>query len=311
MNEYNYEFINQYNSVISPSTVHVKNTGLARFFKRYLLQEAESVFDFTLPETWAKNYFLTVLYCMGYISVADIKPFGVIPQHCGIGGYTVQYQPYYVTLANPLYQSRELIIGKDCEVIRLQPDYCGLYDLVDYYGDLMALCAETMGGNILNSKMSFVFAADNKASAESYKELYDQLASGNPIAVADKKLFRDDGTLAVQMFVQNVGQNFIADKLVDTMRNIRNQFLTDIGIPNVNLAKKSGVTDSEVAANDLEVRAKISLWYDSISEDMERVRKMFGLSEDELKVEWRKPEGGDLNGMALDSGSVQSGSDDI
>lgn len=304
MSDYTYEFINGYNSIISPSTVHVKNTGLARFFKRYLLQEAESVFEFTLPKTWSKNYFLTVLYVLGYVAVADIKPFGVIPQHCGLGGFTVQYQPYYVTIANPLFQSRELTIGRECEVIRLQQDYCGLYDIVDYYGDLMALCAETMGGNILNSKLSFVFAADNKASAESYKELFDRIASGEPMTVGDKKLFRDDGTLAVQMFVQNVGQNFIADKLVDTMRNIRNMFLTDIGIPNVNLAKKSGVTDSEVAANDMEVKAKVSLWYDSIREDMERVRNMFGIPESELNVSWRAVDGGGKDGVSVDPGTV-------
>lgn len=304
MSDYTYEFINGYNSIISPSTVHVKNTGLARFFKRYLLQEAESVFDFTLPKTWSKNYFLTVLYVLGYVAVADIRPFGVIPQHCGLGGFTVQYQPYYVTIANPLFQSRELTIGRECEVIRLQQDYCGLYDIVDYYGDLMALCAETMGGNILNSKLSFVFAADNKASAESYKEIFDRVASGEPMTVGDKKLFRDDGTLAVQMFVQNVGQNFIADKLVDTMRNIRNMFLTDIGIPNVNLAKKSGVTDSEVAANDMEVKAKVSLWYDSIREDMERVRNMFGIPESELSVSWRAVDGGEEDGVSVDPRTV-------
>ena len=52
MNSYIYEFINSYNSTVSPSTVHIKNTGLARFFKRYLLQEAISVFDWKLPEKW-------------------------------------------------------------------------------------------------------------------------------------------------------------------------------------------------------------------------------------------------------------------
>ena len=58
---YNYEFINTYNSTMSPSTVHVKNTGLARFFKRYLLQEAFSVFEWKMPENFDKNYFLYVL----------------------------------------------------------------------------------------------------------------------------------------------------------------------------------------------------------------------------------------------------------
>lgn len=51
----NYAQYNAYNSVVSPSTVHVKNTGLAQFFKRYLLQQAMSVFEWKMPEYWARN----------------------------------------------------------------------------------------------------------------------------------------------------------------------------------------------------------------------------------------------------------------
>lgn len=305
MNDYSYNFINKYNSSFSPSTVHVKNTGLAQFFKRYLLQEAESVFDYTLPETWDSNYFLTVLYVAGFISVVEIPGYGVLPQHCTIGGRNVMYQPYFTQVANPISRTfKKYIIGKDTELIKLENDYCGLFDIVDYYGDLLALCAETMAGNVLNSKLSYVFAADNKASSASFKEVFDRIASAEPMVVADKNLFRDDGTLAVNLFLQNVGQNFIADRLVDTMRNIRNMFLTDIGIPNVNLAKQSGVTDSEVAANDMEVKAKVSIWFDNVTAGMKRVRDMFGLSESELNVKWRNAGGAD-NGLAVDTGTVQ------
>ena len=309
MNDYTYTFINQYNASISPSTVHVKNTGLAQFFKRYLLQEAESVFEFTLPETWDLNYFLSVLYVVGFVSVIDIPGYGVLPQHCTLGGRNVQYQPYFIQVSNPISQTfKRFVIGKDTELIKLENDYCGLYDLVDYYGDIMALCAETLGVNILNSKLSFVFAAGGKAEAESYKKLYDQVASGNPMAVADKHLFNDDGTLAVQLFTQNVGQNFIGDKLIDAMRNIRNQFLTDIGIPNINLAKQSGVTDSEVAANDLEVKAKVSIWFDNITQGMKRVRNMFGIPENLLNVKWR---GGKSYGLDVNTGALQPGRNDF
>ena len=53
----NYETINLYNSSFSPSTVHVKNTGLQRYFRKYLLQKAISVFKWTLPEEWDEDYF--------------------------------------------------------------------------------------------------------------------------------------------------------------------------------------------------------------------------------------------------------------
>lgn len=288
---YSFNEINMYNSVVSPSTVHVKNTGLAKFFKRYLLQEAMSVFDFTLPKTWDKNYFLYVLYVIGYIAVMRTDKYGVIPQHGSLGGYNVMYQPYYVIVSNPLFdRTYNLTIGTQTEIIKLQPDYCGLYDIVDYYGDLMALCAETAAGNVLNSKLSYVFAAANKAQAESLKKLYDNVASGEPAQFIDKNMKEEGGELPVAMLQQNVGQNFIADRVLDTMRTIRNMFLTDIGIENVNINKASGVSAEEVAANNLEVKAKVSTWYDSIRDGMERVRAMFGLSESELSVKWRKVE---------------------
>lgn len=282
---YNYEFINAYNGVMSPSTVHVKNTGLARFFKRYLLQEAFSVFDWKMPETWDKNYFLYVLYVIGFIGIVETDRYGVIPQHGGLGGYTVQYQPQYMLISNPLIAGTlKPVIGEDCVCLRLQPDYCGLYDIIDYYGDLMALCAEAAGVNLLNSKLSFIFAAENKATAESFKKLYDQIAGGEPAVFADKNLFDDEGNLRVSMFNQNVGENFITDRLLDTMRTIRCQFLTDIGIPNANTDKRERLITDEVNANNFETRAKCAVWLDELKKGCKQAREMFGI---ELSVDWR------------------------
>lgn len=282
-----YEALNAYNGVISPSTVHVKNTGLARFFKRYLTQEAMSVFEWEMPETWDKAYFLYVLYLIGYIGILDTDRFGVIPQHGGLGGYNVFYAPKYMIINNPLFKKTyQPNIGEDCTVLRLEPDYCGLYDLVDYYGDLMALTAETAGVNLLNSKLSYIFAADNKATAESFKALYDDIASGNPAAFADKKLLDDDGSLRVTLFTQNVGQNFIADKLLEVLRDIRCMFLTDIGIPNANTQKRERLITDEVNANNFETKSKCTLWLDELQKGCRQAEEMFpGLR---LRVNWRK-----------------------
>lgn len=283
---YDYSVINAYNGVISPSTVHIKNTGLARFFKRYLLQEAMSVFEWTMPDSWERNYFLYVLYVWGYIGVLDAgERFGVIPQHCGLSGYSVQYQPTEAIFANPLFGSKRLTLGSECELIRLQPDYLGLYDIVDYYGDLMALTAETAGVNILNSKLSYIFAAQNKAAAESYKKIYDEVSGGNPAVFVDKNLLDDEGRLTVQLFEQNVGQNFIADRLLDSMQTIRNQFLTAVGIPNANTDKRERLITSEVDANNFETRANCVLWLDELQKCCRRASDMFGI---ELTVDWRK-----------------------
>ena len=281
-----YDSVNMYNAHISPSTVHVKNTALAQFFKRYLLQEAMSVFEWEMPETWDRAYFLYVLYVMGYIGIINTDRFGVIPQHGGLGGYNVFYAPRYMLISNPLFsRTYQPDIDVDCVCLRLEPDYIGLYDIVDFYGDLMALTAETAGVNILNSKLSFVFAADNKASAESYKKLYDDVASGEPMAVVDKQLLDENGELRVQMFTQDVGKNFIADRLLEVLRDIRCMFLTDIGIPNANTQKRERLITDEVNANNGETRSKCMLWLAELKKGCKKIKDMFGVT---VKVDWRK-----------------------
>lgn len=305
---YNFNEINMYNSIVSPSTVHIKNTGLARFFKRYLLQEAMAPFEFTLPDNWKRNYFLYVLYVIGNIGVIDTDLYGIIPQHGTPFGYDVQYNPYKYMIVNPLLKTNPdgYIINEDCTVIKLEPDYCGLYDIVDYYGDLMALTAETAGVNILNSKLSYVFGAKSKAQAETLKKLYDNIASGEPAQFPDKDLFDDDGNLTVTLFSQNVGQNYIADRLLDTLRTLREMFLTDIGIPNANTKKKERLITDEVNANNFETKSKCEIWLDTIGKGFEETRALFGLSTEELNIKWRADlqQGGVNNGDSVNPDAV-------
>lgn len=273
-----YQDISAYNHKFRPSTIHVKNTGLTWYFKRYLIQKIISVFEFkNIPEHWAKDYFLYTLFVFGYAIVFNTDKYGVIPQHGTLAGYNVFYRPNKAIVVNPLIKRRELKIGIDCELIRMQPDWCGAWDIVEYYADLMALTTETIAGNLINSKFSYVFAAEDKTSAESLKKLYDQIASGEPAAFADKKLFNDDGAPAWYLFCQNLKQNYIAGDLLEDLAKIDSRFNTEIGIPNVNIAKNSGVSDGEVNANNIDTQSKASLWLETMRESVEKVNDMFGL----------------------------------
>lgn len=285
-----YDWKNSAVSSVSPSTIHIKNTTLSRFFQRYLLQKAMSVFEFTLPEEWAQNYFLYVLYCWGYIAVINTREFGAICQQCGLTGYNVYYQPRAVLVVNPLIRTpkRPLVIGQDAGLIQLQPDYGGIMDLVNFYAEMMALTAETAMVNTVNSKLSYVFTAQNKPGAESFKKMYDQLMGGNPATFVDQKLFNPDGTPAWQLFLQNVGQNYVTDKLLSDLRKWELQFCTAVGIPNANTDKRERMITDEVNSNNFETYCRADMWLKSMQKSMEQVRKLFLLSESELNVDWRE-----------------------
>ena len=275
-----YEFENLYNSMRSPSTVHCRNTALVEFYTRYLLQKVISVFEFTgLPETWADNYFKYVLFGEGVIAVINTDRYGVICQNCGLSGYNVFYQPTTVLVANPLLPGlREFTVGENCQIIKLQPNYSGVMDLVTTYADLMALALETTGANLLNSKLSYVFFADNKTAAESFKKLYDKLASGEPMAVIDKNLLKEDGSVAWQMFTQNVGANYVTGELLNDMKTIEDQFNTIVGIPNANTQKRERMITDEVNANNVDTQSRVNLWLETMQKDIEKVNAMFGLN---------------------------------
>ena len=280
-----YDYVNYANSIVTPSTVHVQNTGLSRFFQRYLLQKAISVFDWKMPDGWAKNYFLYTLYCWGFIAVVRTDKFGVIPQQCGLRGYDVQYQPTNAIITNPhLTGVLEPRIGRDCAVIRLQPDFGGIMDLVTYYADLMALASETASTNLLNSKLSYVFTASNKAGAEALKKLYDRVASGEPAVVQDKSLLNPDGSPAWTPFTQNVGANYIVPEVLGDLRKIEQMFDTDVGIPNANTDKRERLIQDEVNSNGVEVASKCELWLDELKKSCRQAVDLFGI---ELSVDWR------------------------
>ena len=284
---YYYNYINAETSQVTPSTVHVKDSGLCRYFTKYLLQKAMSVFEWDLPETWNKDYFLYVLYCWGYVAVVNTDKFGVIPQGCGLKGYDVFYAPTHAVIANPLLSGiLEPRIGTQCELLKLQPDFSGILDLVGHYAEQMALASQSVSVNLLNSKLSYVFTAKTKALAESLKKMYDQIASGEPAVVIDSRLKNAaDGEETWKSFEQNVGGNYIVTNLLADLRKIEAMFDTEIGIPNANTDKRERMIQDEVNANNIETYSKCAMWLENLQDACKRVNDMFGLS---ISVRWRE-----------------------
>ena len=282
---YEYDYINAQTQAVRPSTMHLRDNGMHMFFRKYLLEKALSVFEWQLPETWSKNYFLYVLYCWGYIAVVNTDKFGVIPQGCGLQGYNVMYDPTTAVISNPLLTGiLTPMIGQQCEIIKLQPNYSGILDIVDFYADMLSLSASTATTNLFNSKLAYVFGAKNKSAAESFKKMYDELASGNPAVVIDKNLFNDDGSPNWMIFNQNVAQTYIAGTILDDMRKWECRFDTEIGIPNSNTEKRERLITDEVQSNNVETKCKAALWLETLQSCVKKVNAMFWT---DISVDWR------------------------
>ena len=281
-----YNYINAGNSQISPSTIHCKNTAAGWMWRRYLLQRAMSVFKWELPETWDPAYFKYILYCWGYIAIINTKEFGVIPQQCGLRGYNVFYAPTNAVIVNPkLTGIREPVIGEQCTLIKLQPDYGGIMDLVSYYGDQLALAAEAAQMNIQNSKLGYFVGARSKGMAEAIKKIYDNIMAGEGVAVYDKAFDDDSSKVLFETFSQNLRENFIAPDILENMRRLENEFCTIVGLNNTNTDKKERMNTDEVNANNEEIKSLAGSWLQSLQTGCETAREMFDLNT--FSVDWR------------------------
>lgn len=286
-----YDYINVYNSRISPSTIHI-NSQIKWYFVRQLVQEVIGLYDFRLPEEWNHDYFKYVLFVNGFISVLNTDMAGIICQHCTLSGRDIYYAPKYALITNPAFdKTYRLQIGVKCGLIKLKPDYTGVMDIVDYYSDMLALAAESAGLNLQNTKLAYVFMCADKQQAESFKKVFDQISAGNPAGFMDKKLFNDDGSPNWMMFNQNLRNTYIAGDILEDMRKWKQQFCTEVGIPNANTDKKERLIRDEVNANTTETQTKAMLWLDTIRNGMEDCNRLFGLDLD-VKLRFTEQEGG-------------------
>lgn len=277
------------NSYINPNQyIHVADSGLCHFFSKYLLQKAMSVFRWKLPKSWDRDYFLYSLYCWGSVAVFRTAKYGVIPQACSLSGRDIFYRPNTALISNPLINGTplKLGIGADCVLFKLQPNYSGIMDIVTYYAEMMALCAQNIGVNLINSKLAYVFTANSKSSAESFKKIFDDIASGKPATVIDKNLRGKDGKNNWEYFSQNLSQNYIAGDVLSDLRKIEQMFDTDIGIPNANTDKRERLITDEVNSNNIETFSKCDLWLEELQKRCDDVGELFGV---EISVDWRYP----------------------
>ena len=167
----NYEQINNVTGHVQPSMLKYCNAVTYAYWQRSLFQRAISTIEFKgLPDEWqgsVKDFFYWCLFAYGYVGVFDSEKFGFTFQPGALNGYDWYYQPTEFIVANPKLQgmSGRYKIHEDCEIIKLTPDYRGIFDIISYYAMLLSALDGGINTSIVNSKLAWLMGAKNKAAA--------------------------------------------------------------------------------------------------------------------------------------------------
>ena len=281
---------------LQPSDVKGRANAGTEFYKRLLYTKLASVFDFTLPETWKKNYFRFWLFRWGSIGVIYTKEFGWICQPYSVVKLDIYYNPKVIQIYNKYIDTPKIgVVGTNSGIIKCMDDYYGLDDIITRYATDLAQCDRSIEVNLMNSNVTAFFTAKSKKEADAIREAYGEATTGKPLVVINKEVMDED---RIETLLPNMKNNFLVNDLLQARRGILNAFLTEIGIRNANYDKKERLNSQEVSENNDETSAIVSVIYDNIKAGMDEINKISGLSLDvKLHYDYENEEGASWQGL--------------
>ena len=273
-----YDHMNLYNGLFAPSTTHTSNTQLERFFEKYLLERAMSVYDWTLPESYNRYYFKYVLWTFGFIALFNDKKYGQVCQQCTLKGYDLYYYPREVIITNPAFtEAKTLRVDEDAILLNLKGDFTGIMDIVQFYASQLAILYESFSVNAMQAKNTDIYGTNDKKTAEELKKATDLVLSGKPCVFVSKDLFNEDGSLTMQQFKQV--KDYFGTELLDNIRCILNNFDAEVGIPTAP-EKKERLISNEVNSKSYEAMTRSEMWLEDLKKECEKARKLLGIDID-------------------------------
>lgn len=277
----NYDQINNIEGHLQPSMLKYCNSVTYAYWQRSLFQRAISTIDFkNLPwKASERDFFYWCLFAYGYIGVFDTDEFGLSFQPGALYGFDLYYQPVELIVANPKL-NRRFKIHQETELVKLCPDYRGIWDIICYYSMLLSALDSGINMSIINNKFAYLMGAKNKAAAETLKKIFDKIAAGEPAVVFDSSLLPNDpqSKEAPWSFLErtNIKQSYLTtDQLMDRS-TLLSAFDAEIGIRSLPYNKKERLVTAEAQSREQDSTARLMVWKATLDSSLELVNGMFG-----------------------------------
>lgn len=279
----NYPDLNLNAGTYAPSSIK-KGCASYALWQRSLFQRACSVIDLNVPE-WTgpnKDFLYWCLFKLGYVGVFYNSKYGLCFQPGTLYGYDLYYQPTDFIVTNPNADiSKTYKIHSECELIKLTPDYLGIFDIINYYAEKLANMDNAINMSIINTKFPMILTARNKAAAQALKKVVDRVNKGEPLVIVDSELRNDDQDkdTAIQLYDREHLRNcYVTDQQLQDFQTLLNSFDAEIGIPTVPYQKAERMVTSEAESKTVDSKARATIWLETLNSSLKDVNETFGVS---------------------------------
>jgi len=264
------------------------------YWARSLFQRLQALIDFEgLPEgdqaaapeekvvqyAWDKDALKFGLFMLGYQIVFRSKTYGVVAQPGTLTGFGLQYQPAGAIVNTPFFQfDRPLKLGVEASLIKLSPDYVGVYDIITKYAAELKEIDTSIRSSARNSRLAYAMIASSDKSARTLKAVREKIINGDDVIVDDKILQKDKAnpdSLPWYQFDRDLKANYILGDLLDARRTTLVDFYREIGVRMLD-DKKERMLTAEVDAGNAETFIRSEVWIETLKESCDKVNEMFG-----------------------------------
>lgn len=199
--------------------------------------------------------------------------------------------PITLLATNPVLGNLQGKVNKDCVWIRNNKFATPTIETIKYYATQLAKIQISLNVSLSNNRMTKVFQAESDEQAQAIRKMVDDIDSGKLAVIQKPDIFSqimggaDNSGNGIPVY--STPSEYLADKYLENMREILNDFYTTFGINSsgANMIKHERNLSSEVNSNNQQIMINRVYWLEPRQKAAKLASELFGT---EITVDLRE-----------------------
>lgn len=290
---------------ITPSIYNFKNKQLCvRNNMLYMFSKTSRMFNYeNIPKTIDKRLLELWLQSIGYLCcfkaktlsngrlqplTEDLKGEGDLYICFGDWGGELDgnYLPKQFIVANPVYGSFTLEVGKNCVIIKNDSTLIGLTPLCRRYATAITETELSLKISSVLTRLMTIVTTSDKSTKESYEAMMTKLEEGDLLSVFSSQAIMNEEVIKSLFNGQNNNQSIT--QLIELLQYYKASWFNELGLnANYNM-KRESLNSSESQLNDDALLPFVDDMLLSRQESFDKVNEMFGTNiQVDLGLSWK------------------------
>lgn len=189
--------------------------------------------------------------------------------------------PVTILATNPVLGTITGKVNKDCVWIRNNKFATSTIDTIKYYATQLAKVQTSLNVSLSNNRMANVFSAETDEQAQAIRKMVDDVDAGKLAVIQKPDVFAQimGGDKANNMLVYSTASQYLADKYIENMREILNDFYATFGVNSsgANMIKASKNSVAEVNSNNQQIMINRVYWLEPRQEAAKLASELFNV----------------------------------